>query len=594
MAHRHEPLPFNENDVNECMKNNDRNNENDNDDSFQSLSAAPDDSIQQQEQVNGSNNNDNDNPPEVMGLALDSFARGIVFMSSIFLGPALLEQASNAASANDKTFGFRPSSLLSNMAIVSGLLASLLAPLVGAIMDHTPHRRSVGMYTAYGLVVIKGIEIFVGPSTWLLVACLQVCTALLYQPHVATTYAYTSELCDNNNRNSNNSNNNCNSNSSNTKSHTYYNSLYAMVQQIAVLIFCMTVLGLGALFHADTLQLAQLSQTVTTVSTGITFHVAWKYYFRSVPQLKRVPVNKTLLQCGVDSVRATLRRIVFVNNGGYNNMAGASLHHNNSDMHVDGSDDDDDNGQNTHALNNTSSNTNARALQCLLASILVSEAASQTLIAVATTYMTYVLRMDANAIGTVFLAVLLCGIFGAKIGAIVATGAANVRRRFMTSHGEHDSAALTTDPVGSAMCGQVYFCIVTTAACLTLNGPEDQAYVPIFGGLWGVALGWLSPMQASAFMGLVGNDDNGSEQRAEMMGVYLLASNLLSWLPALVFTVLNEAGVSMKWGMASLNIYFLIGLGCLIRMVKIQHNGDMHPIASEELELKSRILPLVV
>jgi MFS-type transporter involved in bile tolerance (Atg22 family) len=52
-------------------------------------------------------------------------------------------------------------------------------------------------------------------------------------------------------------------------------------------------------------------------------------------------------------------------------------------------------------------------------------------------------------------------------------------------------------------------------------------------------------------------------QETELMSVYLFCGQVLSWLLPLLFTILNEAGVSMSIGLASLNVFFAIGLVCL-------------------------------
>jgi MFS-type transporter involved in bile tolerance (Atg22 family) len=464
----------------------------------------------------------NNNPPEVTGLALDMFARGTIFMSSIFLGPALLELATEAApDAGGRLYGFRPSSLLSNMAMVSGLLASISLPIVGAMVDHTRYRRELGQYTAYGLAMIKTLEIMVSSSTWMWVASLQVVTALLYQPHLAATYAYTSEL------------------STDSAKHTYYNSWYAMMQQISFLQFCILVLGLGMLLHTTTVGTARISQTVTSLTSAPLFFVAWKYFFRPRPALKEIPPNTSLWNCGFLTVTATcgkLRR-----------------------------------------------QARYRPLVWLLASILFSEAAVQALVAIATTYMTVVLEMTAHGVGVCFLAVLICGIPGAKLGAFMAEHWYYCHPRyFCLLLRDSRIRPMTTNPVHSVMVAQVYFVLVTSIAGLVLKRPDDQQYVPIFGCLWGLALGWLSPMLASSFMGLVQQQQHADTKQeliqdselheplpqveAEIMGLYLLASNALSWLPALIFTILNEANFDMKWGMLSLNIYFVVGFVCLVGM----------------------------
>lgn len=62
-------------------------------------------------------------PLEATGLSFDAYARGAVLMSSLFMGPALLTLANDAAQekCNDcgvddaRIYGMKPSSLLSNI-----------------------------------------------------------------------------------------------------------------------------------------------------------------------------------------------------------------------------------------------------------------------------------------------------------------------------------------------------------------------------------------------------------------------------------------------------------------------------------------------
>lgn len=44
------------------------------------------------------------------------------------------------------------------------------------------------------------------------------------------------------------------------------------------------------------------------------------------------------------------------------------------------------------------------------------------------------------------------------------------------------------------------------------------------------------------------------------MGFYLFADQSLSWLPPLVFTAINEAGLSERVGLASITVFFMLGL----------------------------------
>ena len=49
-------------------------------------------------------------------------------------------------------------------------------------------------------------------------------------------------------------------------------------------------------------------------------------------------------------------------------------------------------------------------------------------------------------------------------------------------------------------------------------------------------------------------------QDAELMGFYLFADISLSWLPPIIFTALNEAGLSERVGLASICVFFFLSL----------------------------------
>jgi MFS-type transporter involved in bile tolerance (Atg22 family) len=304
-------------------------------------------------------------PIEASGLALDIYGRGAVIMSSLFLGPALLELAYDAAGCkqNDdeveceaKIYGFRPSSLLSNIAIVAGLLASVLLPLFGAIVDHTQYRRPVGAYTAAALTVVKGVEMMVGATTWFYVAMLQVVSSLLYNFHITATYAYTSEL------------------SSDGSKQSEYNSAFFVILYVSCLLFMIEVLTVAGIAGTDDIGTARISQGITATTAAICFSLAWKYLFRDRPALSQVPHGMNLVTCGFRKILQTFTQI----------------------------------------------HREHRALQRLMLSVMFAEAASGALITIATTYMKDVLRLDSTEIGSVLLVVLLMGVPGSKLGGYLA------------------------------------------------------------------------------------------------------------------------------------------------------------------------------
>jgi MFS transporter, UMF1 family len=242
------------------------------------------------------------------------------------------------------------------MAITSGLLASILLPLFGAIVDHTQYRRAVGAYTAAGLAIIKGLEVAVGPETWFSVATLQVFTGLLFSVHCTASYAYTSEL------------------TTDSAKKAEYNTFYSVVVYVSTLIFMIEVLVLSYAFGAGDVGTARISQVISSSTSGLLFYFAWTNMFRDRPALSKVPDGMTLLECGFRKVFLTTTRI----------------------------------------------RKEYPALKWLILSIMFAESATSALVTIATTYMTQVLDMNSTDIGYVFLVVLLMGIPGSKLGGFVA------------------------------------------------------------------------------------------------------------------------------------------------------------------------------
>jgi MFS-type transporter involved in bile tolerance (Atg22 family) len=137
-----------------------------------------------------------------------------------------------------------------------------------------------------------------------------------------------------------------------------------------------------------------------------------------------------------------------------------------------------------------------KSLQWLLLSIMFAESGTSALITISTTYMTQVLGMTSAEIGPVFLVVLIMGVPGSKLGGFLA-------KKFQS-------------PLASAKLCNAFFILATTWAALALEAPRDKHKTVFFGALWGLGLGWLSPMHTTSFIALM---PKGSE--AELMGNYL-------------------------------------------------------------------------
>jgi MFS-type transporter involved in bile tolerance (Atg22 family) len=117
------------------------------------------------------------------------------------------------------------------------------------------------------------------------------------------------------------------------------------------------------------------------------------------------------------------------------------------------------------------------------------------------------------------------------------------------------------NPIRSSMLATAVLIATTVAASIVLEGPGQQLETYIHAVVWGIAIGWkwtTDRLMASTLI--------PEGQDAEFMGIFLFSGQVLTWLPPLVFTIMNEAGVSQRVGIGTLCVYFSLGLTSLCLM----------------------------
>lgn len=113
-------------------------------------------------------------------------------MSNLYLSTAFIFLANQEAGCLDeddvtimncegRVYGMAPATVVSNIAVVSGILGAFFMPLFGAILDYTSHRKLVGVIATAIMVVIQAVQIFTLPSTWFPMVILQAISGFLYQ-----------------------------------------------------------------------------------------------------------------------------------------------------------------------------------------------------------------------------------------------------------------------------------------------------------------------------------------------------------------------------------------------------------------------------
>lgn len=395
---------------------------------------------------------------------------------AVFVSTALLHLAKEAAGCepddecDGRVYGMRPSSLLTNIVTVVGIICALTMPLVGAIIDHTSLRRDVGRITSALFTVAILLQLILLRIAWFGAAIAQVVLATCYSIHLVATYAYLPEL------------------TSNSDQLIKYTARFTAAQYGSSVVFLIFMVLVLTTFFVDAteLQAAQVSQSIVFVMSIIFFGYAWVYCFADRPPSHRVPEGQTLVTVGFTKLFSTLRKI--------------SQHHD--------------------------------AIKWFLVSVALTEATSTAFSSIAITYMTDQLHLTSAENGIAILLLLLSGVPGTKIASFCTN-------RF--------------NPIRSLqLCLLVWIAAIGSSA-FVLRGPGNQMEAYGYAIIWGLSLGWMAPSEKVLYCTIIPKG-----QEAELMGVYICACQILSWLPPLVFSVMNENGISMRIGLLSLTSYFLL------------------------------------
>lgn len=412
---------------------------------------------------------------EVTGWAMDACARGPINQTGTFVGSALLRLAAFDAGceqiATCHVYGFRPSSLLTLTSAIAGIVASLLMPFIGAIVDHTRYRKAVGTITALIVVAISAGQISISVTNWFIVLVLEAVGGFTLLVHTTAVFAYLPDL------------------TTDESDLTHYTSRFNIRQYAVQTLYVGILVIIGGVRGEDnslngSTRAARVALALAIGFAAPFFAYAWIFLFRKRDALSKVPEGSNLLTAGFVQVGRTSRSIW-------------SRYH---------------------------------ALRWFMVSLLWSpEAGAGAAFSIVLTFLTVYLKMNAQQLAFTSLTTLVANLPGSVVAKLVCV-------RF--------------NPLVSYRAALLFFILATAAAAATLTGPERQNLVYLFAALYGLALGWMYPSQKVLFCTLI-----PKKQETELMGLFVFFGQIIGWLPPLIFTVMNERGVDMRWGF-SLNAFF--------------------------------------
>ena len=116
------------------------------------------------------------------------------------------------------------------------------------------------------------------------------------------------------------------------------------------------------------------------------------------------------------------------------------------------------------------------------------------------------------------------------------------------------SVTRKSNPNTSWKLSMIFLFIVLMIGALVLE--EVHSYFAyIWGFFVGLGLGWFYPTENLFFSMCLPKG-----QEAELAGFYVYCSQILSWLPPLLFTLLVEANVAQKYGVIVVSTFFLVAV----------------------------------
>lgn len=302
---------------------------------------------------------------DARGIAFNGSGRGAITISHIYISTAFIYLATQSAgcNVNDKStcnaevYGFKPSSLVAMIATASGILAAFFMPLIGAIIDYTPHRKTAGILSAVMIWLIQFAQIWTNSQTWFAMLILQAINGFVYQVQFLATFSYFPEIAGVVGQQTMNS----------------FITKFRMIQFGSEVVFIVIITALSLALKSSDVILSRYSQILSVIWIGICFYFGWKT-LPQVPPKRILLSDQSVLTAGFIQTLKTVKNI----------------------------------------------NTNyGGSLRWYFLAVIFAEAGANAFTALAVTFMNVVLEMSSMQIGIMFLVVLVFSIPGTKVGEMV-------------------------------------------------------------------------------------------------------------------------------------------------------------------------------
>ena len=288
-----------------------------------------------------------------------------------------------------------------------------------------------------------------------------------------------------------------------------YNASISVCFNLSVIVFLVTITTVTTIFKTSSIQTAQIAMVYCSAVSIIFYGYSWGVLFQPQPPKNVVP------QVGNNDIPAetNFSKIQLLTYG-------------------------------LRRLWKTIVNvfSERRDLKWILISRSLTQAATIAMIASVITYVESDLDLSSSSVGIGLLIMISLAIPGNKLSV-------SMTRRFNPC-------------LSLQLCFSLWIATILGIVILVYdkNRKEHVILLYIIMAIWGIAVGWKEPTEKTLFSELI---PQGHE--AEMMGLYIFASHIFTWLPPLLFTAINESNaVHIRANIGFLAIYFVIGIILLV------------------------------
>jgi len=412
-------------------------------------------------------------------------ARGALVMSNIFLSTSFLYLASQDADCltdgvidkgcDTRVYGFLPISFITNIAVISGLISAFCMPVIGAIVDYTDYRTSVGIAASALICIIQAIQIGTVLETYFVMAILQAIGGFFFQVLVLAVYSFLPYIA----------------RKVGEENMRDYTTIFTMTQfSCQALFLLLVVIVTGIILKTNDIVTAQISQTMNVAWVVPMFYLGWRL-FPNMQKSRKLPEGHSLLTEGFRQNWRTVRSI---------------------------------------------SMDYKKSLRWYFLALVFAEAGTNTFTIVANVFLIEALGMKSQDVGIFFLVTLLFTLPGSKLGSYVTR---------------------KTNPNISWRLSMLLLAIVADVGVFLLDLlPQDMNYLGyVWGACIGVFIGWFYPTENYYFSLIV-----PAKQEAELSGFFVYCSQILGWLPPLLFSIIVEKGYNQKWGVLAVTGFHAIAI----------------------------------